>query len=216
MPNGKPLDHAYVEAPRSWENVMRLAVLAVVLLPGMSCTCGTKVPDTTTKAPMTEDDFWDLIETARSRGGAPDEIAVEVSEELAKRSADDIRAFDAHRVRLMESSYSWNLWGAAYLINGGCSDDCFEYFRSWLISQGRQVFEGAVANPDTLAAHVSAGEEPECEDFLYAASKAHETATGTPLEGGSFRYPELGQSWDFDDSSEMSRRYPELWKKFGW
>jgi len=26
--------------------------------------------------------------------------------------------------------------GAAYIINGGCSDDGFEYFRRWLVLQG--------------------------------------------------------------------------------
>jgi len=193
----------------------QFAVIALALLTFMGCTCGRHVRDGKIEASMTEDGFWNLIETARSRGGEPDEIAEQVSQELAKRSADDIRAFDAHRVRLMESSYSWNLWGAAYLINGGCSDDGFEYFRSWLFTQGRQVFDGAVANPDSLAAHVSQGEEPECEDFMYAADKAHEAVAGNPLEGIPFRYPELGQGWDFDDSSEMSRRYPELWRKFG-
>jgi hypothetical protein len=29
-------------------------------------------------------------------------------------------------------------WGAAYLANGGCSDDGFDYFRGWLIGQGRK------------------------------------------------------------------------------
>ena len=44
-----------------------------------------------------------------------------------------------HRLfnRAMDDAYIWDLWGAAYLINGGCSDDGFAYFRSWLISRGR-------------------------------------------------------------------------------
>ena len=39
----------------------------------------------------------------------------------------------------MDDSYRWDLWGAAYLANGGCSDDGFDYFRGWLIGQGRKV-----------------------------------------------------------------------------
>jgi hypothetical protein len=44
-------------------------------------------------------------------------------------------------------------WGAAYLANGGCSDDGFDYFRGWLIGQGRKVYETVLADPDSLAAH---------------------------------------------------------------
>ena len=41
----------------------------------------------------------------------------------------------------MDQAYSWPLWGAAYVINGGCSDDTFTDFRAALISRGRQAFE---------------------------------------------------------------------------
>ena len=37
------------------------------------------------------------------------------------------------------------LWDAAYLINGGCSDDGFDYFRGWLVDQGRETFERCLA-----------------------------------------------------------------------
>jgi hypothetical protein len=42
---------------------------------------------------------------------------------------------------LLAASYRTVLWAAACLINGGYSDDGFEYFRGWLIVQGRDVFE---------------------------------------------------------------------------
>jgi hypothetical protein len=53
---------------------------------------------------------------------------------------------------LMADSYRVDLWGAAHVIRlGGCSDDGFDFFRGWLIAQGRTVFERAVVDPDTLA-----------------------------------------------------------------
>ena len=52
---------------------------------------------------------------------------------------------------MLAASYREDLWGAAYLINGGASDDGFEYFRGWLMTQGRAVFARAVADPDSLA-----------------------------------------------------------------
>ncbi len=35
-----------------------------------------------------------------------------------------------------------DLWGAAWVLLGGASDDAFDYFRCWLIGQGREVLRG--------------------------------------------------------------------------
>lgn len=43
--------------------------------------------------------------------------------------------------------------GAAYLINGGRSDDGFDHFRGWLLTQGRATWQAALAEPDSLASH---------------------------------------------------------------
>ena len=56
-------------------------------------------------------------------------------------------AFAAHRDEL----YSWDLWGAAYLLMGGCSDDCFTDFRSWIVAQGQAYFEAVRSDPQALA-----------------------------------------------------------------
>ena len=106
------------------------------------------------------------------------------------------------------------------MINGGCSDDGFDYFRGWLIVQGREVFEHVVADPDTLAdlpvirAQAPGAAYLECEDTLYIASKAHRAATGEELPPHPFpvRYRELDPAWDFDfdDRTEMKRRLPRL------
>jgi hypothetical protein len=44
----------------------------------------------------------------------------------------------------MADSYQGDLRAAAYLINGGASDDGFEYFRGRLITQGREVYAGVL------------------------------------------------------------------------
>jgi hypothetical protein len=46
---------------------------------------------------------------------------------------------------LMDRSYRNDLWAAGYLINGGCSDDGFDYFRGWRAGDrpaGRFLFPG--------------------------------------------------------------------------
>ncbi|WP_042383132.1 DUF4240 domain-containing protein [Streptacidiphilus melanogenes] len=167
--------------------------------------------------------FWRLIEQARAVAGVEDSgaVAATASALLARCRAGEIVAAQRALWALMEESYRSPLWAAAYMINGGCSDDGFDYFRGWLILQGQQVFERVIVDPDALAelapvreaaAH---GWELEGEEALAIAWDAHRRATGgEQLPAGCFsvRYPELDQAWnfDFDDMGEMRRRLPRL------
>jgi hypothetical protein len=106
------------------------------------------------------------------------------------------------------------------VINGGASDDGFDYFRGWLIAQGRAVYEQALADPDSLAGlpavvdACASGEDLWGEDILGVAWNAYQTATGSELPQGAYslRYPDLDPSWDFDfdNETEMRRRLPRL------
>jgi hypothetical protein len=165
---------------------------------------------------MSEHACWTIIERARRDRKNPEEIAERVLALLHASSPDEIVAFERGRARLMERSYSWALWGAAYLINGGCSDDGFDYFRGWLLTQGREVFEAALAEPDSLAALFDdEADEVECEEILYVGSRAYEEVAGSELQGIRIDYSDLGEGWDFDDADQMRGRYPRLWAKFG-
>jgi hypothetical protein len=165
--------------------------------------------------------FWKLIEDARSQVPDPADGEVVAAQAAALLSAcprEQIVAAQQVLWDLMADSYQNLLWAAAYLINGGSSDDGFEYFRGWLIVQGREVFERSVADPDTLAdlpviqAAAASRARIECELVLYIALKAHRAATGEELPEGAFTigYPELDAGWDFDDRAEMQRRLPRL------
>lgn len=166
---------------------------------------------------MDDDAFWALVEQARRDAGddAPESVAEAMTAALVARGAADAVAFDEAFHRVSAQGYSWDLWGAAYLLNGGCSDDGFDYFRGWLVTRGRRVFEAAVADPDSLAAVVDPDdlEGLECEDALGAAWDAHQQLTGRDLPGPDGEgpgLPDLGEEWDFDDDEEMRRRYPRI------
>jgi hypothetical protein len=163
---------------------------------------------------MSEQAFWSIIERAREGSEDYEQTAERVHELLQAASLEEIEAFERGRARLMERSYTWAVWGAAYLMNGGCSDDGFDYFRGWLLTQGREAFEAALANPDSLVD--IAEQDAECEDMLSVAYSVYEEKTGGEIEGISMDYSDLGEGWDFDDDEEMQRRYPRLFAKFAY
>jgi hypothetical protein len=169
---------------------------------------------------MTVDRFWELVEQGRALSRDPadaEEVAEQTRRVLTTLTAAEVAALNQPLHDLMAVSYRVDLWGAAYQINGGCSDDGFEYFRGWLLAQGREVFERVVADPDTLAelpavrAVVAEATDLECEDMSGVVADAYEALTGTydlpPTEG---RYPGLGPFWDFGDAGELRQRLPRL------
>jgi hypothetical protein len=176
--------------------------------------------------------FWALIEAAKiATGGDCRALTVQLVAALRERSVDDVLAWDRLHDELVVESYRRDLWGAAYLINGGCSDDGFDYFRGWLLGQGRAIWKAAVADPESLADHSEVRvqrpyQEPfvclECEDILGVAYQAYDALTGqefTVEAPGRYpwsAFPDLGADWDFDDAAEMRVRYPRLWALCGW
>lgn len=168
---------------------------------------------------MRTDEFWQLIDEARAgAGGEPDAVAARAVALLAERDPEEIVGYAHHQRRVLAASYQVDLWGAAYLINGGASDDGFEYFRGWLMTQGRAVFAKAVGDPDSLAelpqvrAAALSGEEFECEQMLAVPWDAYRKATATdlPAERDPVPVPDLNDFWDFDDEEEARRRLPRL------
>lgn len=79
---------------------------------------------------MDDTTFWAVVEA----GGLvdlddPDPKLDAVRRELTRLDPDQLRAFAEVMVEKVDAAYRWDLWGAAYLINGGCSDDGFHYFQ---------------------------------------------------------------------------------------
>jgi hypothetical protein len=104
-------------------------------------------------------------------------------------------------------------------MNGGCSDDSFDDFRAWLMSQGRRRFEYALKDPDTLArigGPRRALDWIELAELTYLAREAYEQKTGQEMPDsilqGTARL-ELSE-WDFDNDTEMKKRYPKLFAKY--
>lgn len=160
---------------------------------------------------MSDDDFWALIELISNDHEEPDLSGL--IEALEKCSNEELIGFQERFEFHHRRSYNWNLWGAAYLINGGCSDDGFDYFRAWLITQGKDVFSAGLADPDSLVDHAN-DEFSECEEILVLACRIYRERTDDNMPLTRCELPELGESWDFDDDVEMKKRYPRLFARF--
>jgi Protein of unknown function (DUF4240) len=167
-----------------------------------------------------------LIEDARARVAEPGDVDAVADRATALLSAlprEEIVAAERVLSGLLADSYQILLWAAAYLINGGCSDDGFEYFRCWLIAQGRHVFERSLADPDALADAEAIRAAPpgsarlDGESMLYIAMRAYRAVTGEeiPREAFTAYRRELENDWDFDDWAEMNQRLPRLTAR-GW
>ncbi|WBQ05233.1 DUF4240 domain-containing protein [Kribbella sp. CA-293567] len=176
---------------------------------------------------MDRDGFWELVEAARAEVddtvADPDGVADALTKALGELAPAEIAGFGVELERLQAESYRWDLWGAAYLINEGVSDDGFDYFRGWLLAQGQEVWEAALADPDSLADVVDEDLGDGFEGFngegmLSVAQHAFEAAGGSSVdyweavEEAGFDAPDVpaGENFDFDDDAEMESRYPLL------
>jgi hypothetical protein len=129
---------------------------------------------------------------------------------------DQIVAFQQHRHELDRRAYTWDLWGAAYVIEDGCSDDCFRDFRAYLISLGPKVYEAALRDPDSLASVVQDAEAGDWENADSVAGDAYSEVTGEdiPVDDSDLSGPPRGVPWDDDAQGDLLRRYPALAARF--
>ncbi|RCW90790.1 DUF4240 domain-containing protein [Winogradskyella arenosi] len=164
---------------------------------------------------MDSEMFWEMISISKANSsGDYEQQQLELKKELLKRSATDILEFDNKFRTLRGEIYDWNFWAAAYIINGGCSDDCFSDFRGWLIGQGKAVFEGAIQNVENLA-ELKDTNDGDWEGLSYVPSEAYEQKTRKDLPAGIRENFEItGEEWS-EDGDDLKNKFPKLWEKFG-
>ena len=131
--------------------------------------------------------FWQLNAEAREGAGTDTARQSELLEErLTALSGEQILDFEHTRHEIDRRAYTWDLWGAAYVIEDGCSDDCFRDFRAYLISLGPDAYEAALRDPDSLADVAEDAEKGDWENADDVAPDAYESATGRDFpEDGS-------------------------------
>jgi uncharacterized protein DUF4240 len=164
---------------------------------------------------MTKDGFWKLIDKSRRGAENVDAQMARLLELLTQSEPKEILSFDRRFQECIRDAYCEELWAAAYIINGGCSDDGFDYFLGWLVAQGRRFFEATLADPEKAGRRVEPGEEVECAEIWSVAARAYEAKTGKQdfydvVPGVTRRL--RGRAWDEETVGQI---YPRLAKRFG-
>lgn len=182
----------------------------------------SRAPIEIAAGPLDIESFWALIDHSAAFESNPDAQVADLRASLNRLTPDQIVDFERLFDETMRDSYSWDLWGAAYLSNRGASDDGFEYFRCWLISKGRRVFEAVSANPDSLADMLAAGSEGdlEFEEYAYVARDVWAAKTGQDWNDmpviANMIYDSEPKGQPFSEGQEaLAKRYPKLWNRFG-
>jgi Protein of unknown function (DUF4240) len=105
-------------------------------------------PRLQSSSPLSEARFWELIE---QMAGPIETAPARIDSVLAAQPEELVAGFHASFETNLSRLYVWPLWHVAYIVHGGCSDDGFEYFRSWLLMQGRATVHAALADPEGWA-----------------------------------------------------------------
>jgi hypothetical protein len=176
----------------------------------------TKVADA---APTQPDDaaFWRLIaETRQAAGNDTGRQSELLKDRLTRLSPQGILEFARTRHRLDQRAYTWSLWGAASVIEDGCSDDCFRDFRGYVISLGRGPYENALGNPDSLASVAQDAEAGDWENADNVAPDAYSSVTGGdfPLDDSDLSGRPSGTPFSENDAAGLAHRYPRLAARF--
>lgn len=129
-----------------------------------------------------KDTFWTLIEAAKRCWGRDLDCSAKwLEDQLLMMGPQQSGKFHDILQGYLELSNQFGLRNAAILMMKGDRGDVgFADFRAWLIAQGRDVYLGALKDPDSLA-DVPAYGGFRFERLYYAAERVYEQQTGQSI-----------------------------------
>jgi hypothetical protein len=172
---------------------------------------------------MTEDRFWQLIDTRLKAGGDIVRHADVLVAELSRMPIEEILSYESHYVRLSFEAYDRKLWAAASILED-LGDDDFLDFRDWLISQGKAAYFQVLNEPENLINLAEPGERVTAEEMGSVARRAYLARTGSDDFPALFTPPphpaikNASLVWlkpeGCSDEQRLRVLFPKLWEKF--
>lgn len=163
---------------------------------------------------LSEYKFWEIIEKS--------EKGTKLPGLLSALSDDELIGFNYWWTYFANKLYRQDLWAAAYIVRGGCSDDSFEYFRYWLITQGRKIVYDALADADSLCDVFKPEEEPENEEANYTIIEEIEKREAENAkfsekfnEREILAFPDIEFEWEEDDDESIRAVCPRTFDRYG-
>ncbi len=173
---------------------------------------------------LDEDLYWSIIDKSLKSTTDQEDQEQYLIKEIGKLTPRQMIGFRLRTDKLLYDTYTSEMWCAGYIMNGGCSDDGFEYFRNWVISRGKDIYLKAKQNPDNLITQATQDAEYyEFESFWYVALEAFRQKTGKNLydyiDNDHFKtkegnYPHFEFTWKEEDPESMKKICPRLFEKF--
>jgi len=168
---------------------------------------------------MDEQTFWAIIDTTRPPNADQRRHLAALRKHLRGLAPGEIADFQRHLDAAMARAQHWDLWDAAALIKGWCSDDGFIYFCLWLIAQGPAAYRAALDDPDSLAGVVRKGGMTSCSfELLWGVAKeVYEKVAGHEMPANDVAWPSrpAGKRDDLQNEAQTRRRFPNLVNRFG-
>jgi hypothetical protein len=158
--------------------------------------------------------FWAIIERVKKASSDNHDKSIEMFRtELSALDDPGLLRAEAAFCAAMQRAYTWNVLAAAYVIHGGTSEDSFWDVRAGLVALGRDVFEAAMRDPDTLATIDNVENRILHEGFQYVPGKLLEER-GLASQGGGHGWTRglCGERWT--DDAELRVRFPKLTARF--
>lgn len=166
---------------------------------------------------MTEENFWKMIDDSKT--------SIQLRDALSLLSEDNLFGFTYWWNHFSAISYRQDLWAAVYIYRGGCGDDSFDYFRNWLITQGRDIFYNAIENADSLCNVFSElqDESPTNEEVNYYVTdiinKRHNDDEYFFCAINKYKMPEeilpeIEFEWEEDDEESLRNVCPNTFDRW--
>jgi hypothetical protein len=166
--------------------------------------------------------FWNIVDLSFENTKNQDDQERFLVKEIEKLTPKQMIGFRLRTDKLLYDTYNSEMWCAGYIMNGGCSDDGFEYFRNWIISLGKEKYQKAKENPDSLISEYNTSTEfYEFEGFWYVALTAFNNKTGKDLydfiaddfKFNEGNYPRFEFTWKEEEPETMKAICPKLFDK---